>query len=82
MQLESASKKLEQKSQINRHLETVAKFLREENARLTDESEEVERHNKRMNVCALFFYPLSLELGRIRVFVLFVLFRGTGRGLA
>jgi len=47
-QLESTAKKLEEKAVINRHLETVATFLREENERISAEAEEIVQHYKRM----------------------------------
>ncbi len=58
-QLDSVNKKLEQKTEVNRHPETVANFLREENEQFANEEEEIEKHNKRMLVFIffIFFYP-------------------------
>ena len=50
MELDIVSKKLDQKADNNRNLETVATFLRGENERLSLESEEVVKQNKRMTV--------------------------------
>jgi chromosome segregation ATPase len=47
-ELDMKTKKLEEKALVNQNLESVAKFLREENEQLTNEAAEVSKQNKRL----------------------------------